>query len=70
MSDVESSPLGGARARSKPAHWDRTRLGVPVPLCLVVVVAIACIVVAALTSAQRAGGYCGFRDRLDRGVGL
>jgi diguanylate cyclase (GGDEF)-like protein len=34
--------------------WDRARLGVVVPLCVVVAVAIVCIIVAALTSARRA----------------
>ena len=34
--------------------WDRARLGVVVPLCVVVAVAIVCIIVAALTSANRA----------------
>jgi diguanylate cyclase (GGDEF)-like protein len=36
------------------ANWQRARLGVVVPLCVVVMVAIVCIVVAALTSARRA----------------
>ena len=52
MPEVESSRAEGVRGKSKPAGWDRTRLGVLVPLG--VVVAIVCIVVAALTSAQRA----------------
>jgi diguanylate cyclase (GGDEF)-like protein len=52
--EVETSRAGGARGKSKPAGWDRTRLGVLVPLGVVVAVAIVCIVVAALTSAQRA----------------
>jgi len=49
-----TSSLGGAAEKSKPAGWDRTHLGVVVPLCVVVAVAILCIIVAALTSAQRA----------------
>ncbi len=44
----------GQRESSKPTGWDRARLGVVVPLCVVVAVAIVCIIVAALTSAQRA----------------
>jgi hypothetical protein len=44
----------GDVGRSKPTGWDRTRLGVLVPLGVVVAVAIICIVVAALTSARRA----------------
>jgi diguanylate cyclase (GGDEF)-like protein len=63
VSDVASSRLGSARERLKPSHWDRTRLGVLVPLCLVVVVAIVCIVVAALTSAQRADEVALQRER-------
>ena len=54
MSGVAHSRLHGARAASKPTQWNRTRLGVLVPLGAVVAVAIVCIVVAALTSAQRA----------------
>src|SRR3954470_17002383 len=49
------SPLSrGVGERSKPTGWNQTRLGVLVPLGVVVAVAIVCIVVAALTSAQRA----------------
>src|SRR3954463_1889214 len=49
------SPLPrGVGERSKPTGWNQTRLGVLVPLGVVVAVAIVCIVVAALTSAQRA----------------
>ena len=44
----------GPREKAKPTGWDRARLGVLVPLGVVVAVAIVCIVVAALTSAQRA----------------
>jgi diguanylate cyclase len=54
VSGVEFAQVGGTRERTKPAGWERTRLGVLVPLGAVVVVAIVCIVVAALTSAQRA----------------
>jgi diguanylate cyclase (GGDEF)-like protein len=54
VSELESSQFGWTRGRTKPAGWDRTRLGVLVPLGVVVAVAIVCIVVAALTSAQRA----------------
>lgn len=46
--------LDQPRESSKPTGWDRAHLGVVVPLCVVVAVAIVCIVVAALTSAQRA----------------
>ena len=42
------------RDNKKSAEWDRTHFGVVVPLGVVVVVAIVCIVVAALTSAHRA----------------
>ena len=54
MSEVETSQFGWTREKAKPTGWDRTRLGVLVPLGAVVAVAIVCIVVAALTSAQRA----------------
>src|SRR4029079_5237331 len=60
---VPSSPLRGASDRSKPTGWDRTRLGVLLPLGVVVVVAILCIVVAALTSAQRADDVALERER-------
>ena len=63
MSGVASSRLRGARERSKPTGWDRTRLGVLVPLGVVVAVAIVCIVVAALTSAQRADDVALERER-------
>ncbi len=63
MSAVQSSPPRGARERSKPTGWDRTRLGVLVPLGVVVAVAIVCIVVAALTSAQRADDVALERER-------
>ena len=63
MSAVESSRLDRRRGKSKPTGWDRTRLGVFVPLCLVVAVAIVCIVVAALKSAQRADEIALQRER-------
>ena len=53
MSAVAPRGLGEPRDQ-KPAGWDRARLGVVVPLCVVVAVAIVCIIVAALTSANRA----------------
>ena len=63
MSAVESSRLDYPRGKSKLTGWDRTRLGVLVPLCLVVAVAIVCIVVAALKSAQRADEVALERER-------
>lgn len=63
MSGVAHSRLHGARAASKPTQWNRTRLGVLVPLGAVVAVAIVCIVVAALTSAQRADDVALERER-------
>jgi diguanylate cyclase len=54
VSTLDSSQLADMRGKSKPTGWDRTRLGVLVPLGVVVAVAIVCIVVAALTSAHRA----------------
>ena len=62
MAGVTSS-LGGAGQRSKPAGWDRTRLGIVVPLGVIVAVAIFCIIVAALTSAQRADDVALARER-------
>src|SRR5258708_26881718 len=63
VSGVPSSPLRRVRERSNPTGWDRTRLGVLVPLGVVVAVAIICIVVAALTSAQRADDVALERER-------
>ena len=63
MLGFKSSRRGRTRERSKPAGWDRTRLGVLVPLGVVVAVAIVCIVVAALTSAQRADDVALERER-------
>lgn len=54
MSDVAPPQFRELRERPKRTDWDRARLGVVIPLCVVVAVAIVCIVVAALTSAQRA----------------
>jgi diguanylate cyclase (GGDEF)-like protein len=48
---VASSSLGDKR---RPFEWDRTRLSVVAPVCVIVALAITCIVVAVLTSAQRA----------------
>jgi diguanylate cyclase (GGDEF)-like protein len=62
VSGMQSSPPR-VRERSKPTGWDRTRLGVLVPLGVVVAVAIVCIVVAALTSAQRADDVALERER-------
>jgi len=48
----------GARSRASDARqynsWDRARLSVVVPFGVIVAVAIVCIVVAVLSSAQRA----------------
>ena len=54
VSAVAPRGLGEPRDNPKPAGWERARLGVVVPLCVVVAVAIVCIIVAALTSAHRA----------------
>lgn len=62
MAGVTSSRSGAGQS-SKPTGWDRTRLGVVVPLGVIVAVAILCIVVAALTSAQRADDVALARER-------
>jgi diguanylate cyclase len=49
-------PAARQRATETPGytHWDRARLSVVVPIGVIVAVAIVCIVVAVLSSAQRA----------------
>jgi sensor domain CHASE-containing protein len=54
VSAVEPSRFDRTRGRLNPTGWNRTRFGVLVPLCVVVAIAIVCIIVAALKSAQRA----------------
>ena len=54
MSAVTPRGVGEPRDNTGPAGWERARLGVVIPLCVVVAVAIVCIIVAALTSANRA----------------
>jgi diguanylate cyclase (GGDEF)-like protein len=63
VTGLEASRQTAGQTSSKPAGWDRTRLGVLVPLGVVVAVAILCIVVAALTSAQRADDVALDRER-------
>ena len=49
-------PAARQRATDKPGYtrWDRARLSVVVPIGVIVAVAIVCIVVTVLSSAQRA----------------
>ena len=54
MSEVATLRSDGPRKKAKRTEWDRARLGVVVPLCVVVSIAIVCIVIAALMSAHRA----------------
>ena len=54
MSAVAPRASNEARDKRNLAGWEHTRLGVVVPLCVVVGAAIVCIIVAALTSANRA----------------
>ena len=54
MSAETALSFGELREPSTPSGWNRTHFGVVLPLCVIVAVAIVCIVVAALTSAQRA----------------
>jgi diguanylate cyclase (GGDEF)-like protein len=63
VSDLEVSQPEKLRGTGKSSGWDRTRLGILVPLGVIVAVAIVCIVVAALTSAQRADEVAAFRER-------
>jgi diguanylate cyclase len=60
--EIRSRPMP-PRETAKPIDWERTRLGVMIPLCVIVGVAIACIVVAGLTSAQRADEVALDRER-------
>jgi diguanylate cyclase (GGDEF)-like protein len=54
VSAVAPRGLGEPRDNQQPAGWERARLGVVIPLGIVVAVAIICIIVAALSSAHRA----------------
>jgi hypothetical protein len=54
VSEVTTLRSDGPREKTKRSGWDRAHLGVVVPLCVVVSIAIVCIVVAALMSAHRA----------------
>ncbi len=47
-------PPHAARDHSRPTGWECSRLGVAIPLSIIVGIAIVCIVVAGLTSARRA----------------
>jgi diguanylate cyclase (GGDEF)-like protein len=60
---VSSSLLRGARKRTNAAGQIRAPFGIVIPLSVVVAVAIVCIVVAALTSAQRANDVALERER-------
>jgi diguanylate cyclase (GGDEF)-like protein len=60
---VQAPQFDRPQGKSKPTGWDRTRLGVVVPLCVVVAVAIICIVVAALTSAHQANQVAFEREK-------
>jgi diguanylate cyclase (GGDEF)-like protein len=54
VSVVVPEEPGRPRGNQKSVGWERARFGVVAPLCIVVAVAIVCIIVAALTSARRA----------------
>jgi diguanylate cyclase len=51
---VTARSSGESREKSTPPATNHTRFGVVLPLCVIVALAILCIVIAALTSAQRA----------------
>jgi diguanylate cyclase (GGDEF)-like protein len=59
---VKAPRFGRPQEKSNPPG-DRTRLGVVVPLCVVIAVAIVCIVVAALTSAHQANQVAFEREK-------
>ncbi|MGH6737955.1 MAG: hypothetical protein ACREDY_02780, partial [Bradyrhizobium sp.] len=63
MSELDTSLPAEAQGGWTPTRWDQTRLSVLLPLGVVVAVAIVCIVVAALTSAQRADDVAIARDQ-------
>ena len=63
MSNVTALSHDEPREQSYPVLRDRTRLGVLLPLCVFVALAIMCIVVAAFTSAQRANEVAIERDK-------
>ncbi|MBM3529866.1 MAG: EAL domain-containing protein [Alphaproteobacteria bacterium] len=63
MADAEAQRQFAPPEKTNPTTWDRARLGVVLPLCIVVAVAIVCIVVAALTSAHRADVVALERER-------
>src|ERR1700674_64031 len=54
MPAVTALPDSASREQSNPAIQNHARLRVVLPLCVIVALAIMCIVIAALTSAQRA----------------
>jgi diguanylate cyclase len=54
VSDVGVASRGEPRQQAKTTLYNNTLLRVVMPLCVIVALAIACIVIAALTSAQRA----------------
>jgi len=63
VADAEAQRQFAPPEKTNPTTWDRARLGVVLPLCIVVAVAIVCIVVAALTSAHRADVVALERER-------
>ena len=63
MADDKNPQAGSAGQRANLSGWDRTRLGVLAPLGVVVAIAIVCIVVATLLSANRADDVALDRER-------
>jgi diguanylate cyclase (GGDEF)-like protein len=63
VADDKNPQAGSAGQRANLSGWDRTRLGVLAPLGVVVAIAIVCIVVATLLSANRADDVALDRER-------
>ena len=62
MSEVATLRPDGPREKTDRTDWDRARWGMVVPLCVVVSIAIVCIIVAALMSAHRANEVAAERE--------
>lgn len=59
VDDLRHAARQRAKGEKPPSHWDRARFSIVVPIGVIVAVAIVCIVVAVLSSAQRADEVAG-----------